>query len=380
MKIKKHYLHIIITYLVIALFGAVMIWSTTFKNNIANGLNPYTPFLLQILYIIIVLCLGFLIIKFNKKIIKLFNNSINIIFYINLIALLLVLTPIGSVAGGANSMISLGPIGIQPMEWYKITVVFYLAKYFNDNENPEIKDYFIWGLGIPFIGVGLILLEPDLGGTIIISLLILIMNFINTKYLKELWRIFFGLVALAIPTLWILGSGYQLGRISAWLNPFGQVDTNGILDTAANNLIQSYVAISSGGLFGSGLGSSVQKTGYLFASNTDFVFSIIANELGIIGVTLTIAAFIYLIYLIIKIGIRSKNIFDYNICFGIALIFLIQTIINMGGVTGVIPMTGVTLPFISVGLNSFMSLSFVLVYIILIDFENNKRKKNEYRK
>ena len=154
----------------------------------------------------------------------------------------------------------------------------------------------------------------------------------------------------------------------AFLNPFGNASGSG------SQLVNSYYAISNGGVFGSGLGNSVQKMGYLPEPNTDFIMSITSEELGLVGVSVILILLMIIICRMIQIGVRSNSMYEMLLCYGSATFILIEAFFNIGGVLGLLPITGVTFPFISYGGSSMLILSFTVGIIMNISIQQNKQR------
>ncbi|MEG0474799.1 MAG: FtsW/RodA/SpoVE family cell cycle protein, partial [Carnobacterium sp.] len=164
---------------------------------------------------------------------------------------------------------------------------------------------------------------------------------------------------------------YQYDRFLAFWDPFE------VSQSAGLQLVNSYYALSRGGLFGVGIGQSVQKTGYLPEPYTDFIISILGEELGLIGVLFVLGLFIFLVLRIYLVAIRTKDPFGSLLCIGIATMFLIQGSINLGGVLGLLPITGVTFPFISYGGSSTLVLTISIGLILNVSALNKMRGQNE---
>lgn len=362
--------NLLLTYFVLNFIGLLMVYSSTFKINIAQGKNGFSSLLFQCVAMLFVIIVSITLINLEKKIkiTSIFNDNIYNFFWISIGFLVAVLTPLGQAMGGSKSVIHVFIIDFQPLELYKITMILYLAKWLNNNQKAELKDFLINAIGIPFIGIFLILIEPDYGGAFILIILLGCMLLINGRFLKILFS-FAGIIfASALIYLFFFSYGYQLERLKTFINPLANLSGDG------NNILQSFISISNGGLFGVGYTNSLQKTGYLFGSNTDFIFSIIAEEFGMLGVLVTIGTLIWLAFQIYSIGRKSNLLFEYYVCMGISSLLLIQTAVNIGGVTGVIPMTGVTLPFISYGFNSYLFLSLGVLYVYIIATKTEKKK------
>ncbi|MBD2846290.1 stage V sporulation protein E [Paenibacillus sp. IB182496] len=258
--------------------------------------------------------------------------------------LLLVLIPgIGVVRGGARSWLGISSLGIQPSEFMKLAMVVFLAKLLS--ERQEQISTFAKGLLPPLAimgtAFGLIMLQPDLGtGTVMVgaSLLVIYAAGARIRHLGSLALLgVAGLVGL------ILAAPYRLQRITAFLDPWQ--DPLG----AGYQSIQSLYAIGPGGLVGLGLGMSRQKYNYLPEPQTDFIFSIVAEELGFIGGAAVIVLFLILVWRGMRAAIMAPDTFGSLLAVGITGIIAVQVLINIGVVIGMMPVTGITLPLISYG-------------------------------
>ncbi len=376
-KIKKFQI-LIILWLIASLWGAINIFSASSINQIANGYNPYKPLLEQIIFIGVCL-IGLSIILSRRKPPYLVGKRGAVLFFnITLLLLVLVLvlgkidpTDGRFVRGGAKSTLPLGIIAIQPLEIYKITMILYLAKMFSTEKIYRSKEGINKAIFMSLFGTFLILIEPDLGGAILVGGVFVAMVFYNGQRIKHLLKIGVPLIAAGIIFLGSMSSAYQVDRIESWLHPF----ENGNDLKISFNVVQGYVAISNGGVLGRGYMESVQKSGFLYASHTDFIFAVIAEEWGIFGVLFTILILLLLSFQCFNIGYTAHERFGMLYCYGYGTLILVQAFINIGGVIGLIPMTGVTLPFISTGMNSFIILSAGLIYVIVIDKERIRQKR-----
>jgi cell division protein FtsW len=267
-----------------------------------------------------------------------------------LAALILVLVPgIGRVAGGARRWISLGgPLSVQPAEAAKLALTLYLANFLTyradwlrDFHRGVLPPLLITGLMF-----GLILLQPDLGSAMLIGMVTFIMLFVAGARLTHLA----GLTALGIPAVLvaILGEEYRRRRLLAFLDPWA--DPQG----AGFHIIQSLLALGSGGVLGVGLGNSRQKFFYLPERHTDFIFSILGEELGLVGTGAVIAMFALFAYRGFRAARRAPDQFGALLAAGITTMILIQAVLNIGVTTGVLPITGVPLPFLSFGGSSLL--------------------------
>jgi cell division protein FtsW len=265
-------------------------------------------------------------------------------------ALALVLVPgIGRVAGGARRWLTFGgPLSFQPAEAAKLAMALYLAN-FLANRGSQLRDFrrgVVPPLLITALIFTLILAQPDLGSAMMIGLLTMVMLFVAGARLFHL----VGMVAVGIPGLVvaILGEDYRRRRLLAFLDPWA--DPQG----AGFHIIQSLLALGSGGLLGVGLGNSRQKFFYLPERHTDFIFSILGEELGLLGTGAVIALFALLAYRGFRVARRAPDQFGSLLASGITAMIVIQAVLNIGVTTGVLPITGVPLPFLSFGGSSLL--------------------------
>ena len=277
------------------------------------------------------------------------------------VGLLILVKVIGVVRGGAQGWIPLGPFNFQPIEFTKIAIVIALAKWFHDH--PAIHGYRLWELigptalvGVP---VGLVLLQPDLGGAM---LLLLMMGAMFLFVRIETWTFAIGAVsaAIAAPLSYLfLLSPYQQARIQVFLNPDSDPRGRGY------NTIQSKIAIGAGELFGRGFNSGTQsKLRFLPAHHTDFIFSVLAEEWGFLGSSFVLGLFFLFLFFCLRTARRSKDRFGALLAFGLASMFFWQIFVNVGGALGLLPVTGVTLPFFSYG-GSALLMNFAAVGLLL---------------
>jgi len=258
--------------------------------------------------------------------------------------LVIVLIPgVGVVRGGARSWLGISSFGIQPSEFMKLAMILFLAKWLS--EKQQTITHFTKGLmpplGLVGFAFGLIMLQPDLGTGAVMVGAALLLIFTSGARIKHLGGLAMlgaaGLVGL------ILAAPYRLKRITSFLDPWADPLGGGY------QIIQSLYAIGPGGLVGLGLGMSRQKFSYLPEPQTDFIFSIVAEELGFIGGTALILLFLVLVWRGIRAAIAAPDTFGSLLAVGITGIVGVQVLINIGVVIGMMPVTGITLPLISYG-------------------------------
>ena len=347
---------LLISVIALSLFGILMIFSSSYVWAEYKFNDPLKYVKHQSLFFLIGIILMFLVIKLDYR--KLLEKS-NLILIISLILLILVIIPgIGSIRNGSRSWFGIGSFGIQPSEAAKIGLIIYAAKYLSNNE--KILDKIIKGvLPLLFI-VGLvfflIMLQPDFGTGVIIVMSIIGLLFISGVKISFFLKI--GLIGILGVVGLIIIAPYRMERILSFLNPWSDPLGSGF------QIIQSLYAIGPGGLFGFGFLNSRQKHFYLPEPQTDFIFSIISEEFGFMGILIVTTLFLIIIIRGIKIALNANNLFSKYLAFGIVFQISIQTLLNLMVVVGLIPVTGVTLPFLSYGGSSLL-ISMISIGILL---------------
>lgn len=354
-KNKKIDYPLLIIFTMLVIIGEFMVYSASNVVALYKYNDAFYFLKRELLFCIIGIILMYIIMKIDiNKIIK----HTTIIFIISCLLLILVLIPgIGVVRGGARSWIGFGSFSFQPAEFVKLTIILLLAKYLgnNDSDLTKLKN-FIGILAIIILVFGLIMLQPDFGTGIVLLISCLLLLFCSGAPIKYFMFLFlFGITGVAIL---IISAPYRMERIFAFFDPWSDPLGSGF------QIIQSLYAISPSGIFGLGFNKSMQKHFFLPEPQNDFIFAIICEEMGLIGGVVVIILFGLLIYRIIRISLKiNNNQFKY-ICLGIAFIYFTQVFINLGVVTGLLPVTGVTLPIISYG-GSSLVLSMVMIGIVL---------------
>ena len=397
MKIDKRHLlnySILIPYLILSIIGLIVVYSTTSALAIQSGVSSTRMVRTQGLFFILSLLTIALIYKFSLNFLR---NKKVLAFVIFIEVILLILSRfITDTVNGAHGWLTIpGGFSIQPAEYLKVILVWYLALIFSKRQD-EIRDYDYQALThnewiprnlndwrwLTLILIGIVVIMPDLGNATILALTVLIMitaSGVGYRWFTSLLGLVVGVSSIVLGSIWIIGVdrvakipvfGYVAKRFSAFFNPFND------LSGAGHQLANSYYAMSNGGWFGLGLGNSIEKQGYLPEAHTDFVFAIVIEELGFVGASLILALLFFLILRIILVGIRAKNPFNSMMAIGIGGMILVQTFINIGGISGLIPSTGVTFPFLSQGGNSLWVLSVAIAFVLNID-ASEKRARME---
>ena len=347
---------LLISVIVISLFGLLMIYSSSsiWAEYKFNDSFHYVKY--QSIFFVIGLIIMYIVSKINYKFY--YNNS-NLIIISCLILLILVLIPgIGSIRNGSRSWFGIGSLGIQPSEAAKLGLIIFTSKYLGNSEK-YLKNY-IKGifpiLGITILFFGLIMLQPDLGTGVILVMSIISLLFIAGVSMK--FFIIGGLIGIIGVVILIIIAPYRMDRITSFIDPWSDALGTGF------QIIQSLYAIGPAGILGTGFGNSIQKHFYLPEPQTDFIFSIIAEEFGVMGAIIVVGLFSIILWRSIKISLNTKDLFSKYLTFGIIFQMIFQTLMNLMVVVGIIPVTGVTLPFLSYGGSSLL-ISMASVGILL---------------
>lgn len=388
MRKKLHHLDykILIPYILLVVFGIIMVYSASSDILLVNGFKPATYGIRQAIYAVVAI-FPFATLAFLLKL-DLFKSTRFVAWFLGLSLLLLfyliVLKAIkGSDAAinGSVGWIDLKVIKIQPLEIAKLSLVIYLAYYLDRHDGKFRRGYIIQNLSRPAIlavvMMFLVLLEPDFGGTAILAMIVIVMFAVSGVPAKNAVLCLIG-IAIGVFLLvyliiqWnprFLQSSYQYQRLMSFLHPFELEQKGGA------QLVNSYYAIHNGGLFGVGLGNSMQKRGFLPEPYTDFILAVVAEEVGAIGAIVVLGLLFYLMWSIMDVGIHASSQFNALVCFGISTIIFTETLFNVGAVLGLLPITGVTLPFISYGGSSLIVLSTSIG--LVLNIAANERIKRE---
>ena len=360
---KKHGIWLLVAVIIISLFGAIMIYSSSYIWAEYKFNDPYKYLKAQLIFLTIGYITMFLVSKIHYQNYK---KLANIIFGICVGMLVVVLIPgIGTVRNGSRSWFGIGGFGIQPSEFTKLGLIIFTSKYLanNSKELKSIKKGVFPILGIVFLVFALIMLEPDFGTGVVIVMTIIVLLFISG--VKMNFFVKMGVLGLIGVAVLIIIAPYRMERIISFINPWTDPLGSGF------QIIQSLYAIGPGGLLGLGFGNSIQKHFYLPEPQTDFIFSIISEEFGFMGVLIVATLFITIIANGFKIAMKCNDLFGKYLAFGITFGLAFQTILNLMVVVGLIPVTGVTLPFLSYG-GSSLIISLVGMGILLnIDKNSN---------
>ena len=353
---------LILSVILLMILSLFMIYSASYIWAEYKFDNPFKYVINQGIFVLLGIILLFIVSKINYKI---YYEKANLILLICLILLILVLIPgLGIVRNGSRSWFGIGSFSIQPSEFSKIGLIIFTSKYLSKS-NKFLKDYKKGVFPILFILLlifGLIMLEPDFGTGMIIVVTIIALLFIAGVNMK--FFLYFCLLGIIGIVGLIIIAPYRMDRITSFLNPWSDPLGTGF------QIIQSLYAIGPGGLFGTGYLNSRQKNFYLPEPQTDFIFSIISEEFGIVAALVVLSLFALLLTCCIKITLKQEDKFAKYLCFGLTFQLIVQVIMNLSVVIGLIPVTGVTLPFLSYGGSSLLT-SLIGIGIILNISKNN---------
>lgn len=286
---------------------------------------------------------------------------------LSIILLAIIFIPVlGVEKYGARRWLNLGLFTIQPSEFSKFGLMFFLAGYIHNHKLDKVRN-----LIIPILATGvicvLIMLEPNMSITMLVGLSVMIMfvcGGIKGKYVATL-----AVPVIILVVVLIIAEPYRMKRILAFVNPWDSARDEGF------QLIQSFYALSGGGVFGVGLFNSRQKYTFLPFAESDFIFSIIGEELGFFGAVVVILMFIYVVFLGVKVATKAKDSYSSLLATGITAIIACQTLLNLAVVTGSIPPTGLPLPFISNGGSSLVVFLFAVGVLVRIGMESDGAHK-----
>lgn len=378
---------LLIAYIILCFIGLVMVYSASMVAATKGSLTGGVPvagnyfFVRQLMYCIV----GFGVVFFMSyfmhiNILK--NKRVQQIMIFSVFGLLVLTLLIGTEINGSTSWINLGFMNLQASEILKVVMILYLS-FIIDKRRNRLKQFKL-ALMMPLflIGtcIGLVLLQNDTGQALLLCMIVLCIFAYSGIGIKAILKwsgpILAGVVLLVVFSIVFKGgilSQHQADRFHVMENPFNY--ESGIGYHLANSLL----AIGNGGLFGKGLGNGVMKLGYLPEPHTDFIFAVMAEELGLVGVLFIIGLLMFIVYKGFLYAGLTDSFFFKLVCVGISSYIGVQTFVNLGGISGAIPLTGVPLPFMTFGGSSMLSLSIAIGILLLtakqIKIDNIERRR-----
>ncbi|WP_405098782.1 putative lipid II flippase FtsW [Oceanobacillus sp. FSL H7-0719] len=340
-KIKNIDLPLLVIILFLAGFGLMMIYSSSSTLGYLNY-DASNHFFLKQLQWLLLGCTLLAIVAFIPY--QLYSKLSPLFVFASITLLILVLLPgIGVERNNSQRWIQLGFMLFQPTELIKLFMLIYFAAFYSKKQ--EIINQFNRGVLPPLLILAviflLILRQPDLGSAALILFgcgIIVLSSGVKLRHLLMLGSI--GMLSVAY---FALSSAYRLERLTSFINPFSSPSGDGY------QLINSYIAIGTGGITGNGLGRSIQKLGFLPEAHTDFIMAVVLEELGIIGLIFVVSAYIFIMFRGVAIAKACTHLFPKLLAIGITFQIMLQVVFNLGAVSGMLPITGVPLPLISYG-------------------------------
>ncbi len=346
------FLFLILTFGILG-FGIAMVFSSSSMTASYTYHDIWHFFIRQMIFAVIGVALMIFIMKTPFDLIK----RVHRLYLIGCIGMLVLVLLIGSKVNGARSWFGFGSFGIQPTEFAKLGLIMYLAAFISKKGDKYrfFKEGLLKTIIVTGLICGLVILQPDLGGVIIIALTAYIVMFVGGANFKQ----FVMLTVAGVILLLIIGMGYMLthpdflhsyrvARFTAFIDPWNDPQKTGY------HIIQSLFAFAHGNIIGTGFGQSIQKLHYLPEAHNDFIFAIIGEEFGFLGTSLFLIAYACFILRGYILSMRCRDAFGSLVGIGIMTCIMVQSIVNLFGVSGLIPLTGVTLPLISYGGSSLI--------------------------
>jgi cell division protein FtsW len=345
-KRRLDYVLLIVTLALVGI-GIVMVYSTSAIIAADRFGDPYFFLKRQVLYAAIGVALMILMMFFPYEVLKRFAYPILIV---SILALIAVLIPgIGHRAGGAMRWLKIASFSLQPSEFVKLGLIIFLA-YFLTKKEEKIRSFsfgFLPTVLISGLVIGLVLKEPDFGAAFFMTVMVFLLLFISGA--RVIYLVGAVLVSLPVIYYFLMNVSYRHKRLIGFIRPWENAQGTSF------QIIQSFLSFGSGGLFGLGLGEGRQKLFFLPAPHTDFIFSVIGEELGLVGAMVVVLLFFVLTVRGIQIGLSMEDRFGTYLALGITLMISLQAVINMGVVLGLLPTKGLTLPLISYGGTSLIA-------------------------
>ena len=342
----------------LAAYGVAMVFSATANKYEDQGLDPTTLLKRQLAYAIAGAVALIVVALFDYRHLR---SLAPVIYGATAVGLIVVLTPLGTVAKGARRWVDLGFFQAQPSEVAKLAVIVILATYLAERKGDIRAVDVAISVALVAVPAGLIFLEPDLGTTMVFVALtgaLLLIAGAKIRHFVALCAL--GIVALLAAMQVDLIHDYQIDRITAFLDPSPDVQSEGY------NLTQSKIAIGSGGIEGKGFrGVQTQTTlDFVPEQQTDFIFTAVGEQLGFIGSAALLSLFALMIWRAVRIATMSRDLFGTLIAGGIAALWAFQVFVNVGMTMGIMPITGIPLPFMSYGGSSLLT-NFIAVALLL---------------
>lgn len=354
---------IVILVTILTLFGVVMIFSASYYSSISQAGTPYQFLIKQGIFAILGFAIMYLMSNFNYHNIRRLSKPI---LLVTIICLLLLFTPFGVTANGSTRWLRIG-ITIMPGEIAKAAMIIFTAAYLSaDIRRAKKLKNLVIVLGLAGIFFILIDKQPNLSTALTVVMIAVGMCFLAGMQWRYIGLMILGGLCL-VATKTIGGESYQSDRIKSFIDPFAYAKGEGY------QVVQSLMALGSGGIYGVGIGRSVQKTLYLPEPHTDFIMAIVGEELGLIGVIIVLLMFVILVWRCFFVSMKAPDRFGMLLAGGVGIMTAVQVLMNVAVVTSSMPPTGVAMPFITYGGNSLWI--FMGMYGIVLNISRQSKKQ-----
>jgi len=355
-----------IAFIALLTIGVVMVASSSISVADRNFSNPFYYLQRQLIFVALGLFAAFCV--FKIRLVQWEKSGQSLLLFALFMLVLVLIPGIGKSVNGSTRWLPLGIFNLQVSELVKLFIVVYVAGYLV--RHGEAVRRSLMGFMKPMVMVGLtgllLLLEPDFGATVVIMGTVLAMTFLAGARFEQF--IAFVLLFVSAAMLLVVTSPYRMQRLTSFANPWADPFDSGF------QLTQSLIAIGTGGWFGTGLGGSVQKLFYLPESHTDFLFAVLSEELGFVGVIFVVLLYSAVFFRALKIAAQAEsagNYFAAYMAYGIGVWLSMQAIINMGVNVGLLPTKGLTLPLMSYGGSSLIVVCMAIGLLLRIHYETN---------
>ena len=353
------------TIVCLIMMGLMMVSSSSVMMATKNYHQPFYFLIRQSIYLSIGFVMAMIVMRLDTRFWE--KNSFGLLLICLLMMIVVLIPGIGKIVNGSRRWLAIGPIGIQVSELAKLLVILYMSSYLvrqSYRTNHQILGFLKPMLVLSIIAI-LLLLEPDFGATVVIVSTVMMMLFLSgvrwIYYIIMIVMVMLSLAALAV------ASPYRVARLTAFLNPWADQFKSGY------QLTQALIAFGRGGWFGQGLGDSIQKMFYLPEAHTDFLFAVIGEELGFVGIFTIVVLYALIFWRGLAIGFQAfqqRRLYAAFVAYGLTCWLVFQALINMGVNSGMLPTKGLTLPFLSYGGASLVVNCIVIALLLRIDHEN----------
>ena len=355
-----------IAFISLLTIGVIMVASSSISVADRNFSNPFYYLQRQLVFVAIGIFAALSV--FKIRLVQWEKSGVALLLFALFLLVLVLIPGIGKTVNGSTRWLPLGVFNLQVSELVKLFLVIYVAGYLVRHGDAVRSS--LWGFLKPMLMVGLagllLLIEPDFGATVVIMGTVLGMTFLaGARFIQF---ISFVMLFASAAMLLVVTSPYRMQRLTSFANPWADPFDSGF------QLTQSLIAIGTGGWFGTGLGGSVQKLFYLPESHTDFLFAVLSEELGFVGVTIVVLLYATLFFRSLKIAAqaeRAGNYFAAYMAYGIGIWLSMQAVINMGVNVGLLPTKGLTLPLMSYGGSSLIVCCAAIGLLMRIHYETN---------